>query len=211
MVFMLQLHCVLGMRSRHKGFCPPAPAVQRLQFVLSVKPSDSCKAVPSPPSAGTGRMAAYCHCLFCDLLCKQSTELVHSAGGNHLNAASWICSRGRRHRLSFSSFFNITHVQQKPIGTSCDFRGEASSTLALNKLLSNLVLVSKESSFLMWRRLTGSHAHFLCHLHSLEAEVKQKDMKPFIPGTGKQGDVSGLQSAVNYNNFGNKLPSHPPF
>lgn len=63
----------------------------------------------------------------------------------------------------------------------------------------------------MWTRLTGSHAHFLCHLHSLEAEVKQKDMKTFIPGAGKQGDISGLQSAVNCNNFGNKLPSHPPF
>lgn len=45
----------------------------------------------------------------------------------------------------------------------------------------------------------------------LEVEVKQKDMKTFIPGAGKQGDISGLQSAVNCNNFGNKLPSHPPF
>lgn len=56
----------------------------------------------------------------------------------------------------------------------------------------------KESSFMMWRRLPGSHARFLCHLHSLEAEVKQKDMmETFIPGTGRQGDVSGLQSSVN--------------
>lgn len=134
---------------------------------------------------------------------------MHSACGRHLNAARWICSRGK-HGGSFSPFFNITHMQQKWVGTLRDFRGETSSTLALNRLLSNLILVSEESSFLMWRTLTGSHAHFLCHLQSLEAEVKQKDTKTFIPGAGKQGDVSELHSAVNYNNFGNKLQSHPP-
>lgn len=174
--------------------------------MLSVKHSDSCKAVPSPTSDGTA--IAY---LWSTLLTEH--RRVHSACGNHLNAACWICSRGRgRHGVSPSPFFNITHMQQKCIGTLRDFRGETSSTRALNRLLSNLTLVSKESSFLMWRRHTGSHAHFLCHLHSLEEEVKQKDMmKAFIPGTGKQGDVLGLQSAVNYNNFGNKLPSHPLF
>lgn len=208
-------HAAVALWHGQKGFCPPIPAMQRLQFVLSLKPSDSWKtwgAVPSPPTTGTGSRAAHCHPLFCDLLCYQSTEPVHNVCGNHLNSAPWICSRGRgRQGTSFSPFFNITHTQQKCIGTFRDFRGETSSTLALNRLLSNLILVSKESSFLVWRRLTGSHAHFLCHLHSLKAEVKQKDMKTFIPGTGKQGDVSGLQSAINYNNFGNKLPSRPPF
>lgn len=43
--------------------------------------------------------------------------------------------------------------------------------LALNRLLSTLILVSKQSSFQMQRRLRGSHAHFLCHLHSLKAEM----------------------------------------
>lgn len=67
-VFMLQLLSGLGMGSRHQGLCPPAPAVQRLQFVLSVKAPDSCKAVPCP-QCWHRRMAACCHCLFCDLLC----------------------------------------------------------------------------------------------------------------------------------------------
>lgn len=71
----------------------------------------------------------------------------------------------------------------------------------------------------MQRRLRGSQAHFLCHLHGLKAEVKlekeirkeKQKMEAFLLGTRKEGNTSGLHSTVNHSNFGNKLPPRIPF
>lgn len=89
----------------------------------------------------TQRMTAYCHCLFC---CLQSRGKVHDACGNHLDALHWILSRCRgRQRVSlFFSFFFYT--QQKCIDLYMTSGVRPTSTLALNRL-STLILVSKQS------------------------------------------------------------------
>lgn len=112
--FMLQLHCGLGMVSRQRGFCPPAPAVQQLQFVLSVKPSGSWKAVPSPPVLAQGGWQPIA--IACSVICfvnraqnwstmlMGTTQMLHAgfAAGAEEDAGSF-----------FLLLFYITHLQPK--------------------------------------------------------------------------------------------------
>lgn len=130
-----------GQGEQTRRTLPPAPAAQRLQFVLSVKPPDSCKAVPSPSVLAQGgwqQTAIACSVIY--VVNRAQNWSTVPVGATQMLHAGFAAGAGED-TGSLSSFFNITHMQQKCIETLHDFRGETSSSLALNRLLSNLILV----------------------------------------------------------------------
>lgn len=162
------------------------------------------------------KMSACCHHSFCDLRCKQSREKVHDACGNHLNAACWIFSIWKqRHRVFYSPFLFITHTQQKSIGSLHDFRGEPHFHLG-----SKQAAVCFDSCFKShnsWRREDSeavTHTFFATCAVSKQTWNKrnQAERNGDFPSWNWEGrHISGIHTAVNYNNFGNKLPPCTPY